>query len=579
MRNHGEDEPSQRPCKERTRMSTTSQTALERYKARRAGSQLIPAPDQKESSWSQKPTRRTWSLLGTLIVTVMLAVWISIPIIEKPIELTYEIDLQDAPRASLMITIFASGDLPEYLDLEFSPGVFGNTDNGVSAMAPTAQSLEDDGTPGRCLPVEETTDGWRVFAKGSSKLGFIYLVDLTRSSHLEQDIRNFISTPVNGGIRAAGYEIFLEPTNVPVDEITVTIHNPLDLPVLVPWPALVRRQDEKSAASGLSALAQNAHLGYNQGYAPVFEHKRQRDEILAQTNVDNSAAPVPSNLFFHPEDLADLNNALLICGNIRIYNDQAKDTVIQYATDRQWLFSDEEALQLVRRIARTEMGFFGSSPTPQITVLLASNDVRADEGFDVYGVHTGSSVLVMVDAEITYGGLEEYAASVIAHEMFHGWLGEAIPQVDPTTLWFTEGATTWYAARMLTAAGIWTPNLARKTLGRRLRRDYVDSPLLGKVSVASAGAEVMADARQVRFAYAGGVAVCMGLDQMLSEQTGTQNPMDEVLRYMYDNRDGTALSREWIEAAILAVTGVDAGPWLASFAYGTSILPPLDRLI
>jgi len=560
-------------------MSTTSQTALNRYKARREGKLPKTAPARKNVFRNQKPTRRTWTLLGILILTSVFAGWINLPHPENPIELTYEIDLQDAPLGSLIITIFASGDLPEHLDLEFSPGIFNDLNNGVTAMAPTAQELREDGMPERYLPVDETPNGWSVHAKNTSRVGFIYKIDLARSSYSEQDIRNFISTPVTGGIRAAGFEIFLEPTNVPVKDITVTIHNPLDLQVLVPWPALVRKQDEKAAGGELSIIAQNAHLGYSQGFNSVNNEDRDRQLNSVKPEKEDSASPVPCNLFFHPEDLADLNNSLLLCGDIRISSEQAKDTVIQYATDQQWSFSDEEALQLIRRIARTEMAFFGSSPTPQITVLLASNDVRADEGFDVYGVHTGSSVLVMVSPETTFGELESTAASVIAHEMFHGWLGEAIAQIDPGTLWFTEGATTWYSSRMLTAAGIWSPEQARKTLGSRLRRDYVDNPLLGQMDVASAAAQVMADAGQVRFSYAGGVAVCMGLDQMLSAQTGMQHPLDEVLRHMYDTRDGTALSRQHIEAAILAVTGVDAGPWLDAYAYGTNILPPLDRLI
>ena len=43
-----------------------------------------------------------------------------------PIQLTYEMDLADAPRGSLVITLIAEGDLPRHLDLEFPPGVFGD---------------------------------------------------------------------------------------------------------------------------------------------------------------------------------------------------------------------------------------------------------------------------------------------------------------------------------------------------------------------------------------------------------------------------------------------------------------------
>ena len=212
-------------------------------------------------------------------------------------------------------------------------------------------------------------------------------------------------------------------------------------------------------------------------------------------------------------------------------------------------------------------------------MLLSANRVTAREGFDVYGVHTGSSVLVLMSPETTYGLLEEQSASVIAHEMFHGWLGEAVRQTDPSTLWFTEGVTTWYSARMLTAAGLWSPDHTRRTLAERLRRDWAENPLLGRISLADAAAEVMADAQQVRYAYAGGVAAAMALDQWLAASSGLERPLDEVLRHLYTQYEGHDLSRELIEQAVHEVTGVDCHDWLEAHVYGRTALPPPQQLI
>ena len=375
-----------------------------------------------------------------------------------------------------------------------------------------------------------------------------------------------------GGVRAAGFEVFLAPVGVDVRDITVTIANPAELPVLVPWPSLVK--GVLAARAQPDSLAK-AHLGAGQGYLP------------AGNAPVGSAPPVPgladdtptASRQYHPRNLQDLSNALLVCGDIRTAATEVRGCTIQYATDRRWRFADAEALDLVRRIARTQIGFFGSAPASPITVLLAANEVTAEEAFDVYGVHTGSSILVLIDADATWGELEEHAASVISHEMFHGWLGEAIPQSDPATLWFTEGATTWFAARMLTAAGIWSPEHARRTLDRRLDRDYRANPLLGQMSVAEAAAEVMAETGQVRFAYAGGVAACMALDQWLGTSSGLERPLDAVLRRLYETRSEEPLSRESLEAAVHAVTGVDCGWWLDEHVYGKTALPPSDRLI
>ena len=84
---------------------------------------------------------------------------------------------------------------------------------------------------------------------------------------------------------------------------------------------------------------------------------------------------------------------------------------------------------------------------------------------------------------------------------------------------------------------------------------------------------------EVRYAYAGGVASCMALDEMISGMTGRQRPLDLVLRHLYETRDGEPLTRERLEATVKLVTGVDCGPWLDTYVYGKTTLPPIRRMI
>jgi len=554
-------------------MFEKSQSALNQYKNKR-GAEIPSELNRLGQIWYFGHWR--WVRLSVLATTLAIVYIMIQPAPQEPVNLTYDIDLSEAADGSLTITLIAEGNLPEYLDLEFPPGIFGDHANGVNAHNPSGRVLLADGVMGRPLAIEETAYGWRLATQRVPRAGFIYRVDLDRIQGSEEDIRRHISTPIAGGLRAAGFEVFLEPVGMEVREITVSVHNPTNLPVLVPWPALVKGRDlARERRRHQAGLSSEANLGMGQGFQPA-------DGLTAAAPTHaplETAASVPSNLLYHPRDMADLNNSLIICGNIRTLESRARDTVIQFATDREWLFADEAALEMIRRIARTEMGFFGGVPTDQITVLLAANEVTAAEGFDVYGVHTGSSVLVMMDPETTWGMLEDHAASVIAHEMFHGWLGEAIPQNDPQMLWFTEGATTWYAARMLVSAGIWDPEHARGILGARLDRDYANNPLLGKMSVAAAAAEIMADPEQVRFGYAGGVNACMALDQVLARATGMLRPLDEILRALYQQRDRGDLTRELLVQTIIEVTGVDCSVWLDTHIYGKTALPPSEQLI
>ena len=563
-------------------MPQAPQSALERYKARRAGEPVGPlcAGPAAAPPPRRRPARLALRLavLATAVAVLAVALRAAIPHDPPPVDLAYGLDLAEAPAGLLGVSVEITGDLPRQLDLAFPAGVFGDAANGVRPHAPEAAALAGDGTAGPPLPLERTGDGWRVTTDGAGRLRVSYRVEISRTDGSEQDIRRWISTPVNGGVRAAGFEIFAAPLRVEVRDVTVAVANPADLPVLVPWPALVvRRPGPDGPPAPPTDAAAAAHLGEGQGYRPAaLPPRAPADGVRPAGPV---RLPVPRSRFYHPRDLQDLSNALLVCGDIRAQATEVRGCVIQYATDRRWRFSDDAALDLVGRIARTQVGFFGSAPSSPITVLLAANEVTAAEGFDAYGVHTGSSILVMVDADATWGELEEHAASVISHEMFHGWLGEAVPQNDPATLWFTEGAATWFAARMLTAAGVWSPDHARRSLEARLQRDYRDNPLLERLSVADAAAAVMADAQQVRFAYAGGVAACMALDDWLAREAAVDRPLDAVLRHLYDHRDGRPLSRASLEAAVHAVTGVDCGRWLDEHVYGKTALPPSDRLI
>jgi len=551
-------------------MSESKLTPLERYITNRGGDINSAFLDLGENLLGHTMIR-----VASWLVILGFAAYLLIPTSPTPIQLTYELDLENAPQGNLIITLIAEGELPRNLKLEFPPGVFGDVMNGVNPHSATANILNPDGSQGNPLAVQRTPDGWNVATRGAMRAGFIYQVDLNHVQGLEKDVRRHISTPVVGGLRVAGFEVFLQPVGLEVDDITVTLHNPKDIKVLVPWPALVQSSN-RDQMSQVEKDLQQASISQGQGYLPA-------EGVTPTNNQDPGQAPitrpVPANLLYHPQDLEDLNNALLICGDIQVVSAQVRETVVQLATDHQWQFPLGGALDMVRRIARTEMAFFGTAPTSQITVIMSANNSTGKDGFDIYGVHTGSSVLVMMNSNTTWEELEDQSASVIAHEMFHGWLGEAIPQKDPEMLWFTEGATTWYAARMLTAAGIWTPDHSRAVLQARLERDYKLSPLKSQLSVAEAAAEVMAGPDQVRYAYAAGVNACINLDQWLAELTGKSRPLDQVLRHLYENRDGTPLTRLTFQAAVQQATGIDCTVWLDDHVYKKTTLPAAIRLI
>ena len=162
------------------------------------------------------------SLLGLLIAILAAAAWYAVPRPPQPVTLTYEIDLAQAARGELTVCMVVDGDLPESLELAFPPGVFGDRRNGVTPSVASAHALLKNGTIGDSLPVSVTADGWRLPLLPGERIGFTYRIDLASVGQLEQDIRKHISAPVVGGLRAAGFEIFLRPRGVAVANISVS---------------------------------------------------------------------------------------------------------------------------------------------------------------------------------------------------------------------------------------------------------------------------------------------------------------------------------------------------------------------
>ena len=566
------------PLHIRGMMFRPSQSALQRYKVRRGAAQP-PAQAGGRPGYSRGPRTAAWLFaLAAVLAAAALVLWRGVaPPSHPAADLTYQLDLAEAAAGRLAITLVADGHLPDPLVLARAEAAFQGGSPGVLLSGLEAWALDGHGRRQHALAVERTDTGYRVRTGGARSVGVGYEVEIRPVSGNQGDVRRHISAPVRGGVRAAGYEIFLQPVDVAAGELTLAIDNPDQLTLLAPWPG---RNAAPSLPAGTDVAVRpgrvaGAHVASGMGY-------RSEDIAMAPPAGGSGGAPaplLPPSVLLHPRDLEDMTNALLACGDLHTTATVVRGAVIQLGADRTWPFPLDEARDLIGRIARTEIAFFGSAPSERITALLAANPVTTAGGFDAYGLHTGSSVLLMLHPLTTADQLREQAASIVAHEMFHGWLGEAIPQTDPRTLWFTEGMTTWFAARMLTAAGVWSPTHAREVLAGRLRRDYAGSPLLGRMAVADAAAEVMADPGQVRFAYAGSMAACMALDQFLSRRSGMMRPLDQVLRIMYARHRGEPLSREGIIAVIREVTGVDCTDWLARRVYGAEALPPVEELI
>jgi hypothetical protein len=468
----------------------------------------------------------------------------------RNLTLDYEISLLEADQGRLEESLTLTGSLERpqsiYLPMNDPLSTADEPSAGVPAiLIREAAHLVRNSTPGQPLSVTREADGWLLHHKGKRRTRLVYQVELDATSVLEEDIRLHLTVPYRGGFRAAGYHLFLIPDGEEPVAVTVRFSNTAGGTLAVPWS----RDD-------------------------VEPLPRRTEEVG-----DTAWAATPSaGRVYRPADLRDLYASLLAWGDLRLLDREVAGCSLRLGLGDRWLYTDNDLAYLLTRIAKAEIAFFGSPPQPAILCLVAPNPVLAEDGFDYYGVHVGHSILLFLDPGMTYADLTERAANVMAHEMFHGWLGEAIRQEDPHMLWFVEGATTWYATRILKETGIWTVWRAESVVGERIDRNYYENELLGVVSVAEAAAGIMNDATTTRFAYAGGTLAAAALDRWLATGSGAVRPLDEVLRHLYRQRDATELTRPDLEAAVTAVTGADCSEWLDTYVYGKETLPRLESL-
>ena len=188
--------------------------------------------------------------------------------------------------------------------------------NGVTPHSATAHALNADGSQGKPLAVEQTDDGWRVPAGRTSRAGFIYQVDLNQVQGLED--RRAAPYLHPRGRRRASCRVRGLPAagRREVDNITVTMHNPHGLQVLVPWPALVKKRPGPVRQRRRRFRPRQANVSPGQGFLPA---PRRRHHRTIRSRQGRSRPPrCRDNLLFHPQDLADLNNSLLICGDLQV---------------------------------------------------------------------------------------------------------------------------------------------------------------------------------------------------------------------------------------------------------------------
>jgi len=226
-----------------------------------------------------------------------------------------------------------------------------------------------------------------------------------------------------------------------------------------------------------------------------------------------------------------------------------------------WKFGDEEFFDVIRRIVSCEMGMFDSSPHESFLFVCDRNPVKGNEGFDNYGLHIGRNIILLLDGKLDRSELYGPSMSIVAHEFFHNWNGEAIWPRTSEFLWFTEGATVYYSYQVLLDANIITPSQYEKQREAIIRR-YSDNAHLDSIPIVRAANSDLSDKDLVNLLYDGGFLAAEALDRRIEQVSGGSARLIDVLNWMHENaQDGADVNV--LAEAVSRTTGYDLSGFLA----------------
>jgi len=538
-------------------------------RARRPSCPWRPARPGRPTRPRRRPGRsrapRTVWLAGAAVLLAG-GLWWASSRGERPLDLAYTVDVAEAAAGRLTVTLALGGTVPRTVALGRPAGLCGGAAGRPPVTELAAWNHTQDGGRGAPLPWRADGDRWLVDASSAGGAAGPAAA-LPWGGPAAGDAGG------DGDVRGAGGE-----RNAALARPAASVRYTVTLPPPPAGGADIRGHISVAVPGGWRAGAFHLFL-VPEGTATRAVAVRFVDASRpGGAGAGRLAAPWPAGgtadgVIYRPAGLDDLANALVAGGDLRLREEDAGGCTLRIALRGAWDFPDAELGRLLRRLAAAEVAFFGGAPRPSALILVEPNPLPAAAGFDDLGLHAGSSVLLLLEPRTAWSDLADKTASVAAHELFHGWLGEAIRPAGSDLAWFVEGATAWYTARLLVETGIWTADRAEGVVGARIDQHYARSALLGRETVAGAAADLLRDGQTTRFAYAGGCLAAASLDAWLAgEGAGTRHPLDAVLRDLYARRAEGPLDRAALEAALRRAAGRDGGPWLDRFVYGKEAL-------
>ncbi len=363
---------------------------------------------------------------------------------------------------------------------------------------------------GGLLEVEQSEDGITVFNRGRD-FSLEYQVVLSVVDRYKPDLEGMISFPGRDRLRILGGDLFLLPQLDSPGRIIVDLDS-------------------------------------------CFPGKK-----IAARPVINGRVVVPG--------MDGLATMMAGCGEYRWKKREVKGVKLSLAMGGSWNFGDDEFFDLICEIVSREISMFGSSPYSHYIFICDPNPVRDADRFDMYGMHIGNGMLLLLDRGLDRSSLFDTPISIVAHEFFHNWNGEVLKPVDNRFLWFTEGVTVYFSYQVLMDINILTSrqyNLNRESI----MKQYVDNPRRQEIPIAEAINSRLDNKNMVNLLYHGGFLAAEALEKRIRNSSGGRAGLIDVLKIMYSECSSICrIDETTLTDAVLRVGGGDISGFLEELVH------------
>ncbi len=125
----------------------------------------------------------------------------------------------------------------------------------------------------------------------------------------------------------------------------------------------------------------------------------------------------------------------------------------------EWNFRGDELADAVEQVVQTQRNFFDDHSDPWYLVTLTPNSVGPPGSMSLGGTALTNCFALYCSPNLSLDRRSPHSMRtllLLSHEYFHNWNGLKIPTAseDPSTYWFSEGFTNFYARRQLYLAGL-----------------------------------------------------------------------------------------------------------------------------